>query len=511
VNATAEEVISKKQWVHYGYTLRGALAHNSRKGGHHQLQHIWYNASHVPWTQSFPVPYHAIDLGFNGTHGEPFSSQGDRYFSIQGATFSSAAGKLLLGFCLFFRSHSMTHQTCSENLIFSELPQPIFTDAAAIRAGRERGVFTNFSPLPPMDPLSAISDETSLEHGDGSRHDSSRRAAVLLGYGGSAPLGIVRLEARHTGSLSVSDESASASSPQHASPQHASSQHASSHSETAAPGTAPAVTRAPLKWQLGSQPVLTPAHPGCLDLKLFHTEVVQRNVSSWNASSKRNEEHSEKHSEHCYFPSCGCRFDSQLSTVSFRRRVLLYARANMAPHGGARYVQVSSRPATSVGALDRAEARAEEWGPFHLVTIIGYAAMISGNIYTFTVNRNPVDGDTLIALCPVQDPIAGRSAIALSFSINGLLWSPLLDLIKSPDAGVGRTLDHPVDGILRRGNEVLFFVQHRVPGVWHNRGAHHRVTAPPSKTVGLVGYSVPVEVMTRLTERAKQMLRDHVV
>lgn len=106
----------------------------------------------------------------------------------------------------------------------------------------------------------------------------------------------------------------------------------------------------------------------------------------------------------------------------------------------------------------------------------------------------------------------GRSSIAISLSLDGLRWSSITDLHLSPDAGAGRTLDHPVDGWVRRGNEVLFYIQHQVPGVWHQRLRNGKCCSqPPAEwPKGLVAHHTPVAALEDFTARAKSELRSHV-
>lgn len=70
------------------------------------------------------------------------------------------------------------------------------------------------------------------------------------------------------------------------------------------------------------------------------------------------------------------RYDGKLSLVRFRQRFLLYARANLKPAGGGRFVQVAASISSELptDSLDG-------FGPFSLITIDGYAADGPGNIY----------------------------------------------------------------------------------------------------------------------------------
>ena len=152
-----------------------------------------------------------------------------------------------------------------------------------------------------------------------------------------------------------------------------------------------------------------------LDLKLSH--YAHDSGFSWN----------------CRFPNCGCALDGRLSAVSFRNQTLLYARANVKPQGGGRFVQV---------------ARQDElgWGAFSAIHILDYD-MFEGDIYMFYVNVNPANSSTLLALFPILDRGKNRSSIAMSLSEDGVWWSSVVDLIATVPSYGGRTFDHPVDGL----------------------------------------------------------------
>ena len=171
-----ETAASRHEWLVYATHLARLLERGIKRLAPS-------NASlEVPWTRAFQVRYRAIDgLGYNGTHqsGSPYSSKGDRYFSIRRTRYGTR-GSSILGYCLFFRSHGLTHQTCSPSpTVFETSPVPIFTLEATRAAGIEHA-FTNFAPL--LVPASYDDDD-----------------AVLFGYGGAGVGpngGILKFEAR---------------------------------------------------------------------------------------------------------------------------------------------------------------------------------------------------------------------------------------------------------------------------------------------------------------------------
>ena len=199
-------------------------------------------------------------------------------------------------------------------------------------------------------------------------------------------------------------------------------------------------------------------------------------------------------------PSGAAQFDSKLSVVRMRGHWLLYARANLyvaGGHGG-RYVMVARSRTENAWGRDAYE-------PFQLVDIEGYdrdgyalcripphssaflrvaqraarepltrmraffAPSLStrahllrrrpGNIYLGAVSQHPFDDDMLIALYPVNHGQAntgngiGESYIGLSMSCDGRHWSSITPLVWTGGL-LGRTFDHPVDGLYMEDGHV---------------------------------------------------------
>ena len=97
----------------------------------------------------------------------------------------------------------------------------------------------------------------------------------------------------------------------------------------------------------------------------------------------------------------------------------------------------------------------------------------NGDIYFFSVQQNPLGGETRVAIFPLTHP--PFACIMLAFSRDGLNFSWPITLRVSPlgvrpgdsDATTleWRAEDHPVAGIVRASNDstsLLFYVHHAV-------------------------------------------------
>ncbi|CAJ1331502.1 unnamed protein product [Effrenium voratum] len=239
--------------------------------------------------------------------------------------------------------------------------------------------------------------------------------------------------------------------------------------------TAPLPITTEPNWEFHPEVEVSRYHPGCLDLKLSH--YAHDSGFSWN----------------CRFPNCGCALDGRLSAVSFRNQTLLYARANVKPQGGGRFVQV---------------ARQDElgWGAFSAIHILDYD-MFEGDIYMFYVNVNPANSSTLLALFPILDRGKNRSSIAMSLSEDGVWWSSVVDLIATVPSYGGRTFDHPVDGLEVEGTWVHFFVHHNVPGIGSSSYAEPPSTTAAEHPSSIHRYAMGLEHLATLTGQAVQQLR----
>ena len=224
--------------------------------------------------------------------------------------------------------------------------------------------------------------------------------------------------------------------------------------------------------------VLLGDHAGCLDM-------MDRSVPIGQAGS--------------------CGFDGKFSIVRFRGRFWLYARANTRAMGGGRFVQV----ATSVR-----DDPAGPYGAFRLIQIAGYdpavgAARSSPNIYFAAVNALPTDPSILLALFPVNlgaaagrrpaSPFVSRAAaptaaaptaarpgfraadihdggafLGVAASCDGVRFTRL-ERIAATTGVLGRTYDHPADGLILARGRVHFYVQRDVPGISPHADEHARI------------------------------------
>ena len=191
-----------------------------------------------------------------------------------------------------------------------------------------------------------------------------------------------------------------------------------------------------LAWEFHKEVEISHFHPGCVDFKLSHFA------------------YDSGYTYDCRFPNCGCSFDGRLSLVQFRNQTFLYARANVKPLGGGRFVQVTRKESDESGS----------WGAFSLIHIHGYD-LFAGDIYMFHVYVNPGNESTLVSFYPILDRTQNRSSLAISFSEDGVWWSSSVDLLVSTPSFGGRTVDHPVDGIEVLEDRICFFVHHNVPGI----------------------------------------------
>ena len=187
-----------------------------------------------------------------------------------------------------------------------------------------------------------------------------------------------------------------------------------------------------------------------------------------------------------------CEFDGRFSLVRFRGRYLLYGRANPGLHGE-RYVQVTG------------SANLRNWSAFELINVRGYHHS-QGDMYFFSVQVNPTDPHTLVALVPLVHRL--RGCLGLTTSRDGLHWSEITPLIRCEVYGE-RTADHPVDGILVSEEHVDIYVHHNVPGITADRVTsrglrrYPYLRQPPPR---LVRYRVSKATWSGLTDAALSSL-----
>ena len=190
----------------------------------------------------------------------------------------------------------------------------------------------------------------------------------------------------------------------------------------------------------GARRLFNGSHPGCVERRRKRLNLHPGS----NASDKAGK---------------ACEFDGRLSLVNFRRRWLLYARANPTARGH-RYVQLTS-----------SDDRMSAWRPFQMITIKDYGAL-DGDLYFFSVFNNPVDANSLVAIFPLIQRGEDRSApvpscIGISASLDGLSWSPMTPLARCPfvDPLKERALCHPAGliGSAADSGNVLLYIHNSVP------------------------------------------------
>ena len=187
-----------------------------------------------------------------------------------------------------------------------------------------------------------------------------------------------------------------------------------------------------------------------------------------------------------------CEFDGRVSLAAVGKLLFMYVRSNIHRVQGGRYVQVT-----------QAKSPTGPWSEFTLVSFEGYSweEALQGSIYFGAVNSNPVNDATLLGLFPVLsgDPQLKESQkafIAMAISCDGIHFSRLLRILDSVPAHGGRTFDHPVDGWVRRADEVYFFMQRDVPGISRNVSGSR-----------LIRYTIRASDLQDYTQREVQVLR----
>ena len=81
--------------------------------------------------------------------------------------------------------------------------------------------------------------------------------------------------------------------------------------------------------------------------------------------------------------------------------------------------------------------------------------------YFAAVNVNPVDDQTVLGIFPVRE--GPRAFVAVALSRDGVRFSRFREILKSTAADQGRSTDHPVDGLLVRGDNVFLYAHRDVP------------------------------------------------
>jgi len=155
-----------------------------------------------------------------------------------------------------------------------------------------------------------------------------------------------------------------------------------------------------------------------------------------------------------------CVFDGKHSLARSLTSYYLYSRSNLRRHGG-RWIQTAK--------ANNLFSKPPRWSRFQLIQFLGLDFNIVNrteyNVYYACVNANIVDGGkTVIGLFPVADKL-DSGAIRIAVSCDGIHFSRLVLLIKTPKAHNGRTYDMPVDGFVedRQSGRIFILIHRNVP------------------------------------------------
>ena len=198
----------------------------------------------------------------------------------------------------------------------------------------------------------------------------------------------------------------------------------------------------------------------------------------WSVSSNINQPLFDGHQAGCIEMRRGvhpvCEFDGRLSAATFKGKLFLYARANTRIFGSGRAVQVTSHACGTAtqNARDQLSClQSSNWSAFQQLNL-SCAGTTCNDIYFAVVS--PQGEHALAALYPAtwygcaqgdgnrsDCHMQYRGGIWLSFSRDGVSWSPGVKLMDSIPFG-GRTDDHPVSWQAEVDGGVTMHVEHGV-------------------------------------------------
>jgi len=195
-----------------------------------------------------------------------------------------------------------------------------------------------------------------------------------------------------------------------------------------------------------------------------------------------------------------CRYDGRLS-ITFApksRDLLLYARMNHGPNR--RYVQVARRRGPE-----------DAFGPFEPLRFASWSAcdVVDRSIYSASVQENPVDRDSLVAIFPANYR-GGNCSVNIAASWDGVRFSTPLVLFRSRCEPEGRVDANPVDGGFLRGandddddddagkKKVYLYVHQSTP----TRDAVLEPTYDPA----IIRFAVDVDELQKYTQTARRQV-----
>ena len=203
-----------------------------------------------------------------------------------------------------------------------------------------------------------------------------------------------------------------------------------------------------------------------------------------------------------------CEYDGRVSVARVRGQTVAYARANLARNRtvdggfGGRFVQAARLAGDAFGAF--APLRVATYPPPPPPRHPCGAPFAGDNVYFAAVAENPVDrGRSVLGLFPVarNDHVGDDAFVGLALSCDGVDFSPLRRILNSTPASLGRSSDHPVVGLVARGDTIFLYVHRGVQGVFDDDRDAARL--PPSR---VVRYAASADALRAYTARAKASL-----
>uniref|UniRef100_A0A7S4B4K5 Sialidase domain-containing protein n=1 Tax=Chrysotila carterae TaxID=13221 RepID=A0A7S4B4K5_CHRCT len=198
--------------------------------------------------------------------------------------------------------------------------------------------------------------------------------------------------------------------------------------------------------------VINSSYPtGCVDFR--QSRIPWAQYASWARTGKPLAEP-------------GCAFDGRLSVVvrqaTRKPQLRLYMPAHFYEKRVAKGRFVQTTYSEDMGTT---------WKQWQGIQINGIAPF-SVDIHHFHVQTNPVHNASLIAIYPITTP--PYACIGLSFSLDGLEFSSPSQLFNSSigwsteDGDLQKQIewrneDHPVSGVVLRGDHVWFYIHRAVP------------------------------------------------
>ena len=182
-----------------------------------------------------------------------------------------------------------------------------------------------------------------------------------------------------------------------------------------------------------------------------------------------------------HFVDGHCEFDGKLSLAFFRGKFHVYARLNLMPRDG-RNTQV---------AISEGSSARGPYGRFSQVQVREFPTD-THQIYFPAVKTNPIFNETLLGIFPVSASLrTGVSFIGVAVSCDGIHFGKMSRICSSESRGKGRSVDHPVDGLVLRGGALTMMVQRRVPGI-----------APGKSSTDLVEYQFHLVALRQLIRKS---------